>query len=624
MYTKKQTIRRLILWATLVLAIFIGSAVAFAQQPSPEFDLSQVPTPVSPPLALVGGSIYQESCAPCHGAQGMGDGPTAPSLPGPATKFAQFDAVWERSPAQLFHTAKFGRIEKLMPPWGNRLNDDQIWQAVAFAWSLHTNEAAVNAGSELYTQSCAGCHGEQGAGDGPEASGTLPNFGDLGYAMARSQAEWQAGWQTAHAQIGADWTPEQQRNVLEYIRTFSYVPTWGAAYKPGVGVIQGKVIQGTPGGPAVAGLEATLEAYLNFTPVAAFTTTLSATGDFTFTQLAIDPNIAYLVSVGSAGIRYSSDVLSFAADQVTLQTEMAVYETSDDPTGVRINRLHWILDSQPGSVVVGEIFGFGNGSDHTFIGKPAEGGNGSLTIALQPPANAQEISFENGAIGERFQQVDDLIYDTTPVVPGENTRQIIMRYLLPNDGDTLQFEQKLLYPIDEISVLVGELPQLQVEIPGFTLASRETLQGQTYQLWRPENAMPERVSIKLTGLLKAGDIDPRAMQDSNGNPTVASTAVVVPLMEPWAPWVVASVLIIAISGILIWAWPARATRVAGRLTDLQQQRERLLKRIARLDDRHLLQEVNESAWQRQRAQLKAQLIQVAQELTEAEARQQSA
>ena len=59
--------------AVLILLLFTATVytVVYAQEPSPEFDLNQVTPPTSPPLAIAGESIYQQSCAPCHGAQGV-------------------------------------------------------------------------------------------------------------------------------------------------------------------------------------------------------------------------------------------------------------------------------------------------------------------------------------------------------------------------------------------------------------------------------------------------------------------------------------------------------------------------------------------------------------------------
>lgn len=599
---------------------FVISAVAYAavyaQQPSPEFDLSQVTPPTRPPLALVGQAIYQENCSPCHGVQGMGDGPTTAQLPSPPTAFADPNAVWERSPAQLFHTAKFGRLEKLMPPWQDKLDDNQIWQAVAYAWSLHTTEENLQTGAALYAQSCANCHGAQGAGDGPEATPDLVDLSDVTYAMARSQADWQAGWQAAHPDLGAGWTPEQQRDVLEYVRSFTYTPPWENAYRAGTGVITGTVTQGTPGGPAVAGLTATLEAYVSFTPVASFTTTVDSAGAFAFGELDTAPDIVYLVSVASEGIRYTSPVLKFSPEQQRLQTQVAIYGTTEDAAGIRIARLHWIIDSQPGAVVVGEIFSFSNTGDRTFIGKAVEGVDAPATVALRVPAAAQELTFDNGELGVRFQQVDDTVYDTTPVTPGQGTRQLIMRYFLPVDGSSLNFDREFLYPIDQMTILVAELPQLQVAIPGFTLASRETLQNQTYQLWQPEGSAPTQVNVQLTGLLQEGDADPRAVQGDGAQAGAPASSAVVPLLTPWAPWGMGILVAVALGAVVIWSVQQQRSGGMDRLQDLRAQQEDLISRIAHLDDRYAIQDLDNATWQRERAQLKAQLLYVSGLLTQ--------
>ncbi|MCE7979840.1 MAG: hypothetical protein DYG89_01495 [Caldilinea sp. CFX5] len=597
---------------SFLLLTAVAYQVVYAQEPSPEFDLSQVTPPTSPPLALAGQAIYQQNCAPCHGTQGMGDGPTAAQLPSPATAFADPAAVWERSPAQLFHTAKFGRVEKLMPPWQNQLDDTQIWQAVAYAWSLHTNQRELATGADLYAQSCANCHGVEGAGDGPEATTDLMDFTDLTYAMSRSQADWQAGWQNAHPEVGADWTPDQQRQVLETIRAFSYTPPWANPYEPGSGVITGTVTQGTPGGAAVAGLTAALEAYVNFTPVTAFTTTVDSAGVFTFTALSTDANIDYLVSVASEEIRYTSPILKFTPEQSQLQTGVAIYGTTDDGSGLHVERLHWIIDPRPGALVVGEVLSFSNNGDRTFIGKPITGTEQVGTVALRVPADAQELTFENGELGGRFQQVGDLVYDTTPVVPGQGARQLIMRYFLPHEGGSYDFQQAFLYPIDQMTILVAELPQLQVDIPGFALASRETLQGQTYQLWQPEGTAPTEVTVQLAGLLQPGDADPRTAAQSDGAQQAGATtsSAVVPLLTAWAPWSMGILVVVALVGVAIWSMQQRRAGGQDRLQELHIQRDDLIRRIAHLDDQHAIQDIDDAAWQRERAQLKAQLLYV--------------
>jgi mono/diheme cytochrome c family protein len=606
-------LRRLIQFSVVLLLLALGLALRgsvepiYAQEPSPTYDPTQVPVPAGPPAALFGASSYQQNCAPCHGAQGMGDGPTAADLPGPATAFADPAAIWELSPSQLFHTTKFGRIQNLMPPWGNELTDEEIWQTVAYAWSLHTTARETASGAELYSASCASCHGDQGAGDGPEAAVDLLDLGDLEYAINHSQAAWLAGWQSAHPELGADWSEAQQAAVLEYIRTFSYTPPWNDAYRPGNGVIQGSVVQGTAGGDPVAGLTVTLEAYAGFTPLKVFTATVDASGVYTFPNLATDATINYLASTNAAGIRYTSSILNFPADGSELGSQITIYATTDDPAVLRMNRIHWIVDPRPGAVIVVEVYGVGAEGDRTYVGNAIEGVAQPATVAIPVPAAAEDLGFENGLLGERFQQVGDVAYDTAPVLPGEGSRQIIMRYLVPLADRSLELTRQFAYPVQDMSLLIAELPSLEVEIPGFALASQETFQGQNYQLWRAEGAIPEELTIRLNGLLAADDADPRAVPGAVDGATATTATAAIPLAD-WLPWTVVALILVGMVGVVLWA--ARSGRLGGAAqpVDPAKQRAALLRRIAELDDQHALGQLGEQAWQQQRARLKAQLL----------------
>ncbi|HLA99249.1 MAG TPA: c-type cytochrome [Anaerolineales bacterium] len=45
-------------------------------------------------------------------------------------------------------------------------SDAELWDLVAFAWSLQTTSDAIAAGEELYRPNCAACHGKTGGGNG--------------------------------------------------------------------------------------------------------------------------------------------------------------------------------------------------------------------------------------------------------------------------------------------------------------------------------------------------------------------------------------------------------------------------------------------------------------------------
>jgi len=605
-----------------------STPTAYAQQPSPTFDLTQVDPPSSRPLAVRGQALYAENCSPCHGPTGGGDGPTAAQLPGPPTIFADPEAAWDRTPAEWFYTAKFGRLEALMPPWQTQMSDAEIWDTIYYAWQFHTDELNLVNGQVLYDEQCAACHGPNGAGDGPDAQADLLSLSDPAYAMAVSQSQWLAGWQSAHPEVGAEWTDPQQRNVLEYIRSFNYTPTWQNPYRTGRGVFQGTVVQGSADGVSVAGIEIELDAFMGFEPIANFTTTVTADGTFSFQGLDTEPGLIYMASAYYGGIGYSSQPLNFIPESDIVETEMTVFETTTDPAGLKLSRMHWIVDSQPGFLIVGEIATYGVDGDRTFVGRTVAGMDEPATIALYAPPEALEITFQSGELGGRFQQVGDLIYDTSPVAPGESTRQIIMRYAIPYNDTTANLDQRLLYPTDDLTLLVAELPSLQVDVPGLTFGDVQSMGDQSYLLWQGLELEPQDFAISLSGLIEPGGVDPRSLGTVTSGGAASSRVAAsgsnaltgpTPPLETWVILVIGAIVALALVSLLILASRRGGQAQQGSADDLRQERNRLVNEIARLDDLYALGELDVQSWERQRGQLKTQLLKVASQLTDAHA-----
>lgn len=539
----------------------------------------------------------------------MGDGPTAADLPDPATAFADRAAVWERSPSMLFHTTKYGRLEKLMPPWSNRLTDDEIWETVAYAWSLHTREGETAAGSALYAESCASCHGERGAGDGPEAEGDLPDFTDLSYTTFVSQADWQSGWEVAHVDAGADWSQAQREGALEYIRTFSYVPPWISPLQPGDGVITGQVIFEDGAPQQAEGNVALLDVYLDFEQIASFTSTLSADNMFLFENLTVDPNLIYMITVVANGITHSSSMISLTPEQSQVDTSVTVFGVTDSPEDIRINRGHWIIDVQPGALVLAQIYLVGNSGERTFVGRTVEGVDVPLTVGFDIPTDAQEITFQNGALGGRFRRVGDVVYDTVPVTPGDSTQQVIVQYALPFDGVSFDLRQQLLYPTDSLSLLVTNFASLRVDAPELTFDSVQNIQGSEYQLWRASNIAPSVIEVKLQGLPEPGTVDPRSAASTSASGTT-QLAAIGPPMEAWVSWVMIALVAASLLGVVGVAIQRGVLASTTSRRDLQVLQESLIVEIARIDDLHALGQLSDTEWLRQRTNLKAQLMDV--------------
>ena len=537
------------------------------------------------------------------------------------TAFSDPEAVWERSPAELFYVTKFGRIEKLMPPWHNSLNDEQIWQAVYYAWNLHTGETELSSGAELYAQSCAGCHGDEGRGDGPGASAKMPDFTAQATMVFISQAELAQHWQSAHPELGAAWSAAQRQAVLEQIRTFTYQPVWVPLLLSGPGAITGHLLQGTVDGPPPPQTAVTLNIFQQTNLLTTRSAAVNADGAYRFDDLPVDVGYYFLVETEHRGIRYTSPILAFsgpdfAEDRVgpdRIDTSLAVYETTTDMGAVQITRANWIIEHEPGSLLVGQVFTFGNLGDRTILGVAAEGIDAPVTLVLPLPQDAQDVSFQDSAIGDLYRRSGHILYDTRPVPPGEGSRQIFVRYRLPFVGSSADIAFPVAYEIALLNLLVADLPDLEVDVSlaaeDGAATGQDTIQGVLFRHWSAPVSADAPLMIALRGLIAPGGSDPRPGNETRLN---RELPVASPPLDARIPLAFGSVVGLIILTAVIVSFRRERARATPTAQQWAARRQELVAQIARLDDLHALGELDERAWQQKRAQRKLELLAIAQ------------
>ena len=311
----------------------------------------------------------------------------------------------------------------------------------------------------------------------------------------------------------------------------------------GDGTVRGKLLSGTKGFDIEEGMNVTLDAFIDFQPAAIYSTTVSADGGFEFTDLALDsggenPSLVYIVSAIMDDIRYTSPILTLTKDEPSVDTTVTAYGVTEDDSGLNLNRVHWIVDSQPGALIVLQMLEVSNLADRTYIGSKVDGLEAPVTVAFHVPSDAVELSFENGRLGERFLQIGNLVYDTTPVLPGKSTRQIVMQYAVPYEGDKAALEQAFEYPVNMVNLRITDLPGMDV-----------------------------------------------AVDDLESLGTV-------------------------LAAVTVWSWKQGIIGRTSETSERQSQREDLMQRMARLDDKHALGDINDSDWRKQRTVLKNQLMEL--------------
>ncbi len=128
----------------------------------------------------------------------------------------------------------------------NYMSDQQIWNLVAFIWQSNTTSESLANGKQLYTQNCAACHGENGAGNGVfanqiEAENKLRMQGMLGITGTQGPADFtnpksmlgaspallqgkilRGGMGTGMPSWGPIFTEEQTWNLVAYLYSFQF------------------------------------------------------------------------------------------------------------------------------------------------------------------------------------------------------------------------------------------------------------------------------------------------------------------------------------------------------------------------------------------------------------------
>ena len=224
------------------------------------------------PNAIQGKQVFEANCAVCHGMNGDGKGPMAPTLVAPdkdvLTAFlGLFGVVLHRpplpskpvdfhnrdlenviTPAIMYETVTGGRPHTAMPAFGPEasfgankfptLTNAQRWDANAYELTFRTSPEELSAAKALFGQQCAVCHGANGDGMGGARSAEMAQnvwswargegpgiFTDINFIVQRNPSELTNAILDGHGLMPGyhgKLTTDQINGLVDYIYTFFY------------------------------------------------------------------------------------------------------------------------------------------------------------------------------------------------------------------------------------------------------------------------------------------------------------------------------------------------------------------------------------------------------------------
>ncbi|MCB0211713.1 MAG: c-type cytochrome [Anaerolineae bacterium] len=550
-------------------------------------------SPDTQPAVSGGRGLWSENCAPCHGPTGAGDGPTSQSIENGVPSFLDPEVYRANAPVEHFDIIKNGRIENLMPPWGGRFDDAQIWDLTAYVWSLHTTPDDLVKGAEIYTERCAACHGEGGAGDGVQAAVDMNNLADLQIVSQQSLDDWHSGFAdtAAHAEI-SDLSDEDLWLALDHIRTFSF------AVPQRNGILSGQIINGTTNEPQ-GDLEVTLYTFSGNTAVEEHTAQADSDGNYRFENLSTDPEVMYVVEGRFDDVSYLSQPSPFPDDNNTQKLDLDVYETTTDEASISLSRLNNLVSFMPKAVRVIELFVLGNDGDKTYVGQ----GGSSFTFDL--PDNATNVSFQNDLSNRFVEAVDGGGYTTNePIFPGEEGLVIVAVYDLPYDSDTLSVEMPIPADVESVSMLMELQPDIELVSQQFQFVERRTLQNSEFGTYNAQNLKEGDVlTFEISGLDNLTFETP-APSNAPAGSVAAPPSIINQDVVRW--------IVLGLGGVAIvlaaFLYPSYRPRLVHTDDDPARRRQRLLLLLARLDETHAAGEIDEQVYRQARAEYKAELM----------------
>ncbi|MCA2002571.1 MAG: cytochrome c, partial [Chloroflexi bacterium] len=387
----------LFLFATLFLLTACNFTLAEDVTPPPNYK-PPTPAPTMGPLfpsaapdPANGEALYAENCAPCHGAAGMGDGAQSAMLEGQGVTIPLLGSpefARGKTPAAWYQIVTLGNLQKFMPPFSS-LSDQQRWDVVAYALTLHTTPEQLERGKEL----CGDC--AQYFGDQKTMSALSEN--DLVDLMKNGEGEIPA--------FGKDFSNEDALAVAAYLRSLTFArptpPTVAPATETAVnaegltplsegasqpdteptpepasgGTVTGSV-QNQTGADLPAEIKVTLRGYSHGTDMSAgveeivtLEGTLDENGAFSFTDVALDEGLILFAEAAVDGMTYKSDfaVVQAGETEVNLPA-IAIYAASEDFSLLKIQSVQMFFDlANAEAAQVFAVYTIVNDSDKTVV-----------------------------------------------------------------------------------------------------------------------------------------------------------------------------------------------------------------------------------------------------------------
>ena len=586
--------------------------------------------PAQAPSTENGAAIFAQKCAPCHGATGLGDGEQGIQLGVTVPAFGLPEIARPASPAQWYTVVTRGNMERFMPPFAS-LSDQQRWDVVAYAMTLHTTEEEIAKGKELFETNCADC--------------STDFFQNLENTSSLSEVELARIAKQGNDQLpafGASLSEEELWAVAAYLRTLSFdnepivaapaasatpevssatetpasegtpatettpagtaiSTTEGTEQAPatseattvaqaGFGTISGSVENKT-GNDLPADLKVTLRGYDHGAdpstgPEEVFSqeAPVGENGSFVFENIEMPLNRIFLAELSFDGMDTKSGFAIVKEGDASLTLPpITLFNQTEDTSVLIVDESRIFFEYGTDVVQVFNVYSFRNPSDQVVVVRLDE--KGEIPF-IQSPEGSSGFGYEPMQDSEPFQQIENGF----AIPPSEGSYGMITFASVPKEKE-FEFSQKFVLPAATVTVFVPE--GITIKSDKSTDLGVQAIQDFNFQIYDMGGVTAgETLKLSISGTPQEAETSSTPAATSNQNLLIGAGALGIALILAGA-----------------WMYLRDRNREEDGRGDSEEGNEfessdDVIDAIIALDDLYRAKKISEEAYQKRRAELK--------------------
>ena len=225
-----------------------------------------------------------------------------------------------------------------------------------------------------------------------------------------------------------------------------------------------------------------------------------ADGRFRFGRLTRGAGVRYALEAEFDGGLFVDETFRLRSNNHSEDVE--VWQTTSDPSVIRISRNDVFIAHDDGDAGVIESVTVTNASDRAYVGRSAafggEGGPGSPTLgfSLPPQAIGRRVDIVSSDLDRLYATTADFGFAATVAIPPSRPLTTIFAYGIEHSGGVYDVSRRVLYPTRALNVYVTD--PLEVNSNRLTYEGPETIEGRTYDKWTSSGGFDAGDTISLS------------------------------------------------------------------------------------------------------------------------------